>query len=139
MNYYDPEDKPLVQTFKEPGCDDPANSFFTSHLNLDATAGLDNYGISSVYVQPGTYVIFTDSAITESAIEQELTNGGPQRTWLNEGKSYPLVKKSVINAMNTRRYDGMSSSAIGKQFVCRDLPSYYYDPKGMLLCKLDCD
>ena len=77
MTYYDPEDKPLVQTFKDISCEDPANSFFTSHLNLDATAGLDHYGISSIYVQPGTYVIFTDSPISEAAIEQELTSGGP--------------------------------------------------------------
>jgi len=77
VNYYDPEDKPLVQTFKDTGCKEPANSFFTSHLNLDATAGLDHYGISSVFVQPGTYVVFTDEPISEAAIEQELTEDGP--------------------------------------------------------------
>ena len=100
MNYYDPKTKPLVQSFRGTGCENPANSFFTSHLNLDATAGLDNYGISSVLVQPGTYVIFTNDVIPESAIEQELTSTGPQRTWTNEGLSYPMVKKDVINAMD---------------------------------------
>lgn len=77
MNYYDGAHKPLVQTFKGIDCENPANSFFTSHLNLDATAGLDNYGISSIYVQPGTYVVFTDEAISESAIEQTLAATGP--------------------------------------------------------------
>lgn len=52
--------------------------------------------------------------------------------------SYPLVKRDSINAMDVRRYDGMALNAIGSQFVCYDLPYYYFNPKGMLLCKSDC-
>lgn len=69
VNYYDPKTKPLVQTFSGIDCENPMMSFFSSHLDLDVTSGINHEDISSVFVQPGTYVIFTADIIPDSAIE----------------------------------------------------------------------
>ena len=138
MNYYNPTIKPLVQSFKGIDCENPANSFFTSHLDLGAAPGIDHYGIASIFVQPGTYVIFADEIIPDSAIEQTLSATGPLRTWDHHGDHYPMVKKASINAMNTRRYDGMDASDPNADFVCEDLPYFFFNPMGMLLCSQDC-
>lgn len=69
VNFYNPVTKPLVQTFEGIGCENPMLSFFTSHLDLDVTSGIEHRDISSVFVQQGTYVIFTDAIIPDSAIE----------------------------------------------------------------------